>query len=245
MACPTGSCFSSFSIFSSIPDRKNPLGLVDAFERAFSQEDEPLLVIKSINGNRRLNYLERLRARVANMSNVLLLEDYMSAEDKNGLLALCDSYVSLHRSEGTGLTLAEAMALGKPVIGTAYSGNLEFMTEHNSYLVDYVKAEVPAGCDPYPKGWHWADPILDDAAEAMSKVFEDRGEAARRGARARTDILEKHDAATCGARMAAPTGTRSGARLASEVLWPPHSRRYPAPRRWHRSHSFWSMPGRC
>jgi glycosyltransferase involved in cell wall biosynthesis len=189
--------------FLSIAERKNPVGLVDAFARAFSPHEEPILVIKSINGDKRLNELEQLRARVAEMSNVLLLEDYFTADQKNGLLSLCDCYASLHRSEGTGITLAEAMALGKPVIGTAYSGTLEFMTERNSYLVDYVKTEVPSGCQPYPPGYVWADPLLDQAADRMRRVFEDRTEAARRGAQAREDIRNNHNPSVCGRRLAA------------------------------------------
>jgi 2-polyprenyl-3-methyl-5-hydroxy-6-metoxy-1,4-benzoquinol methylase len=189
--------------FLSIAERKNPWGLVEAFARAFSPADEPILVIKCINGDKRLKDLERLRSRVADMSNVLLLEDYFSKEQKNGLLAVCDCYASLHRSEGTGITLAEAMALGKPVIGTAYSGTLEFMTNRNSYLVDYVKTTVPAGCEPYPRDYVWADPLLDQAAEQMRRVFEDRKEAARRGAQAREDIRSKHSPAVCGAKLAA------------------------------------------
>jgi glycosyltransferase involved in cell wall biosynthesis/SAM-dependent methyltransferase len=189
--------------FLSIAERKNPLGLVEAFTKAFSVKEEPILVIKSINGSKRLNELERLRARVAGLSNVLLLEEYLTAEQKNGLLSLCDCYASLHRSEGTGITLAEAMALGKPVIGTAYSGSLDFMTERNSYLVDYVKTEVPSGCSPYPAGYLWADPLIDHAAEQMRQVYERRDEASRRGAQARKDILDKHSPSVCGRRIVA------------------------------------------
>lgn len=189
--------------FLSVFERKNPLALVKAFERAFSASDEPFLAIKTINGDKRLNDLERLRARVSRLPNVVLLEDYFSAERKNGLLAVCDCYVSLHRSEGTGITMAEAMSLGKPVIATAYSGNLDFMNDRNSYLVDYVKSEVPPGCDPYPAGQSWADPSVDHAAASMRQVVERREDALQRGARAQQDILTKHNVAECGLAIAA------------------------------------------
>ena len=114
-------------------------------------------------------------------------------------MGLCDCYVSLHRSEGLGLTMAEAMALGKPVIATGYSGNVDFMTPENSYLVNYTVGAVPRGADPYPKGSPWAEPDLDDAAELMRRVYEAPREAAARGERAREDILTKHDPASSGA----------------------------------------------
>jgi len=100
--------------------------------------------------------------------------------------------VSLHRSEGLGLTQADAMALGKPVIATGYSGNLHFMTEDNSYLVDYTRVPVPTGCEPYPTTAHWAEPDLDQAVSLMREVYE-RPEAARaRGRRGQQDILSRH-----------------------------------------------------
>ena len=110
----------------------------------------------------------------------------------NALLGLCDCYVSLHRSEGLGLTMAEAMALGKPVIATGYSGNLHFMTPDNSYLVDYVTAGVTAGCDPYPVTAVWAAPNLDQAARFMRAVYEQPAEAAARARRGQADVLERH-----------------------------------------------------
>jgi 2-polyprenyl-3-methyl-5-hydroxy-6-metoxy-1,4-benzoquinol methylase len=89
--------------------------------------------------------------------------------------------------------MAEAMGLERPVIATAYSGNLDFMTPDNSYLVDYVRDRVPEECDPYPKGSVWADPNLDQAADYMRRVYRWRGEAARKARRARQDILTKHN----------------------------------------------------
>jgi hypothetical protein len=110
--------------------------------------------------------------------------------------------VSLHRSEGFGLTMAEAMYLGKPVIATAYSGNLDFMTDENSYLVDYELVPIGADAAPYPPGGEWAEPDVEHAARLMRRVFEDQAESRDRGARAASAIRETHSAATAGARMA-------------------------------------------
>ncbi len=125
---PEGFLFLFVFDFFSILERKNPLGLIEAFKRAFTPGEGPTLLLKSINGHQQLEDLERVRAAAADRPDILVVDEYYSAEEKGSLIGLCDCYVSLHRSEGLGLTMAEAMALGKPVIATAYSGNLDFMT---------------------------------------------------------------------------------------------------------------------
>ncbi len=116
-------------------------------------------------------------------------------------MAACDCYVSLHRSEGFGLTLAEAMAIGKPVIGTGYSGNVDFMNAENSYLVDYTIARVGPDCEIYPPEGEWAEPSVEHAAELMRSVYEDRERAAKLGARAREDIARTLSPRATGAAM--------------------------------------------
>ena len=144
----------------------------------------------------RLAELERLRAAVADRRDVWIVDSYYTDEEKNALLGACDCYVSLHRSEGLGLTMAEAMALGKPVVATGYSGNLHFMTPENSYMVDYVRTPVPPGCDPYPTTASWAEPDLDQAAAYLRDVFERPEEAARRARKGQQDILDRHNPET-------------------------------------------------
>ncbi len=178
--------------FHSTIDRKNPLGLIEAFKKAVPTGAGPILVIKSINGYRVPEELNRLRAAVTKAPGVYLMEDYLDAGGLRSLMSLCDCYVSLHRSEGFGLTLAEAMALGKPVIATGYSGNLEFMNPGNSFLVDYELGRVPSGSGPYQKGASWADPDLEQAAGFMRLVVEDPAKAAARAARGYADVREHH-----------------------------------------------------
>lgn len=181
-------CFDLDSIFK----RKNPLGLITAYLDAFQQEDGAQLVIKALNGSRHLSDIERLKLLTRDRHDIKILDEYLDADENRALMASCDCYVSLHRSEGLGLTIAEAMSLGKPVIATNYSGNLDFMTEDTSYGVTYSAGEVPEGCDPYPVGARWAEPNLSHAAQLMRHVFSHPEEARAIGERARTHIIERH-----------------------------------------------------
>ena len=188
---PEGFLFLFVFDFFSVFERKNPLAVIDAFTRAFEPGEGPRLVIKSINGDKVGVALEALRAAAAGRPDVTVVDEYVSAHEKNSYMAACDCYVSLHRSEGFGLTMAEAMAHGKPVIATGYSGNLAFMTEDNSYLVPYNLTTIPPGCEPYPAGSEWAEPDRARAAVLMRRVYEHPEEARERGAQARRDILER------------------------------------------------------
>jgi glycosyltransferase involved in cell wall biosynthesis len=116
--------------------------------------------------------------------------------------------VSLHRSEGFGLTIAECMALGKPVIATAYSAPTDFMTEQNSYPVPYGLTRVGADAQIYPAEGTWAEPDVSAAARLMRQVVDDPADAALKGERARGDI----------ARLYAPAVTGSIARARLEAI---------------------------
>nr|MCW2729120.1 glycosyl transferase group 1 [Aeromicrobium sp.] len=188
--------------YASIAERKNPWGLVDAFEQAFAPGERPLLVIKSISGDRNPAQAERLRLRVGDSPDILLVEDYLDAGDRDALMAACDCYISLHRAEGLGLTMAEAMAFGKPVIATAYGGNMQFMTDENSFLVPYSPIAIPEGSGPYSPGAMWADPDLDAAAGLMRTVFGDLSQAAARGNRAADDLRTRHSPEVAGRAIA-------------------------------------------
>ena len=192
LGLPEGFLFLFSFDFLSVFERKNPLGLVEAFKQAFAPGEGPTLVLKSINGDQKLSALEELRLATADRDDILVVDRYLSAAEKNALTATCDAYVSLHRSEGFGLTMAEAMALGKPVIATGYSGNLAFMNDENSYLVPHRLVPIPEGCEPYPAGHEWAEPNLEAAAALLRRVYEHREEAAAKGARAEKDMRAHH-----------------------------------------------------
>jgi len=192
LGMPEGFCFLFTFDYRSVFRRKNPLGVVEAFCAAFAPGEGPSLVIKSICGDEFPVQREQLAAAVAERPEIHLLEGMVPVGMKNAMMASCDCYVSLHRSEGLGLTMAEAMYFGRPTIATGYSGNLDFMTEENSYLVPYELTEIGPDANPYPEDKEWAEPDIERAAALMREVFEHPEEAAARGQRAAADIRRAH-----------------------------------------------------
>jgi glycosyltransferase involved in cell wall biosynthesis len=198
LGLPEGFMFLFSFDFYGIFERKNPLAVVEAFKQAFPPGDDPLLVVKSINGEKHRQHAHRLQDASRDRPDILLLDRYLSLDEKAALTALCDCYVSLHRAEGFGLTIAEAMARAKPVIATGYSGNLAFTDAANSYLVPFRLSVTPEGCAPYPPGVEWAEPDIGEAARAMRHVHESRDDATIRGLLAQARILEAHSVERAG-----------------------------------------------
>jgi glycosyltransferase involved in cell wall biosynthesis len=170
--------------FFSVVARKNPTAIVDAYRAAFDADDGALLVMKSINGDSRRSDLERLRVAAGDRDDIVVWDEYLSPARHVALLQACDAYVSLHRAEGFGLTMAEAMSLGKPVVATGFSGNLEFMDDDVAYLVQSTPVPIGEHVDPYPPDARWADPDIGHAARQLRSVFDDRARAGEVGERA-------------------------------------------------------------
>lgn len=188
---PDGFTFLFVFDFWSGP-RKNPAAVVEAFARAFEPGEGPTLVLKSIHGRDwKPDQFKALTAIVGTREDILIRDGYVSADERDSYLAACDCYVSLHRSEGLGLTMSEAMACAKPVIATGYSGNLEFMSETNSYLVPYRLVDIPETWWAYAEGAQWAEPDVDAAARTMRRIWEHPDEAYAMGSRARDEILAR------------------------------------------------------
>jgi FkbM family methyltransferase len=176
--------------YNSVFARKNPVAAVEAFQQAFAgRPAEARLTIKSINGERHPADRERLRAAAAGDERITLIEDYLDAAGVRALFAGADCYLSLHRSEGFGLTVAEAMAHGLPAIATGYGGTAEFLTADIGWPIPYRLVPVGQGNPPYPADAVWAEPDLDAAARAMREVVDDPELAARRGEAARKHVL--------------------------------------------------------
>ncbi|MQT13974.1 glycosyltransferase family 4 protein [Rhizobiales bacterium Sp-1] len=198
----------------SVMERKNPLGLIRAFRRAFTEPEPARLVIKTSFGQRYPDQIAALRD-AAQGSRITIIDEIYSPEDVLALTDVCDVYVSLHRSEGLGLTMAEAMLLGKPVIATGYSGNMEFMTPDNSLLVDYRLVTLGEEIPPYEADYQWAEPSEDHAAALMRRLFEDRAFARDLGARAKADAGERLSVVAAGRRIASRLAEIQALRKAS------------------------------
>jgi predicted O-linked N-acetylglucosamine transferase (SPINDLY family)/glycosyltransferase involved in cell wall biosynthesis len=167
--------------FCSHIERKNPLAVIQAFNQAFGNDDRVLLILKSSNSEKNVKDLALLKSALANSANIKHIDGYLSKEQINALLYNCDCYVSLHRCEGFGLTMAEAMFYGKPVIATGYSSNTEFMNIGNSFLVQYKLVPIAADYGPYKKGNIWAQPDPEHAAYLMRYVFNNYQTAQKTG----------------------------------------------------------------
>ena len=175
--------------FNSFLARKNPLAVIEAFKKAFPSEHINVqLLIKSSNGHRHPGKLQELLAAASGDPRVVIRDQVIDRADMQALQRCSDAYVSLHRAEGFGLGLAECMRLRKPVIGTAWSGNMQFMTSENSFLVDYRL--VPVAPDEYihTAGQRWAEPDTNSAAMHMRSVVFDRDLAEAVAAKAEADI---------------------------------------------------------
>ncbi len=175
-----------FDLFSYL-ERKNPFALVRAFRDAFQREKDVVLVLKCSNMKDGSQEKEALLRETRGL-NVKFIDGYLDKGEIHALIKACDCYASLHRSEGFGLPLAEAMCLGKPVIATGYSGNTDFMDEKNSLPVKYRIVELEKDIGPYRKGNVWADPDHEHAAELMRLVYNDRWFGEQIGKRAALDI---------------------------------------------------------
>jgi len=196
-------------------ERTNPDGVVDAFRLAFPPGEGPVLAVLAANADHCLVEAERLRHAAAGRRDVVIVDEPLGPDGRAAFVAAGDAYVSLHRSTAFDMAAAGAMALGKPVVATAYGGNLEYMTPSVAHLVPYEVARVPTGCAPYREGSRWAEPDLDAAVGALRQVASDPQAAAALGASARRHVEEEHGlearVAVVAARFAAITAGREGA----------------------------------
>ena len=193
LGLPAGFLFMFVLDFLTGVEQSNPLGLIDAFSCAFAAGEGPSLVIASINGEHRLLELERLRLAALDRPDIVVLDRRDSPSQLGAMIATSNCYVSLHRSLGLGSTIADAMAIGVPVIATSYGGNLDYMDEHNSVL-------IPAG-DPFEANAdsaEWADPDLDAAAAAMRRMVDDHQTFESRAEEARRQVLTRFSPRECG-----------------------------------------------
>jgi glycosyltransferase involved in cell wall biosynthesis len=189
--------FTSFDGASSIA-RKNPLAAIVAFQQAFDDSAiDARLIVKAMNTNKDSLWRECLRKAAAD-SRIVILDYVMDRNVYYELLHNCDAVLSLHRAEGFGRLMAEAMALGIPVIASRYSGNLDFMTDENSWLIDGDLIPVLPGDYAFYQNQKWLEPRIADAARALRECATNDVARSQRAAAARHDIVAKYSPEVCG-----------------------------------------------
>jgi glycosyltransferase involved in cell wall biosynthesis len=178
-----------FDMASSIR-RKNPLALIRAFRCAFPANRDVLLVLKYQHAEANPAAANLLQRSVAGAGNIKLIAETLPDEEVFSLLRLADCFVSPHRGEGFGLNIASAMYYGKPVIVTAYSGNMDYTNEENSFLIDFDLAPIGKDVGYYKANYAWAAVVEDHLTHLLRVVHTNREEAARRGANARRTVRD-------------------------------------------------------
>lgn len=162
---------------NSFVSRKNPQAAAQAFLKAFSPEDSRVgLVLKLSYPDNYREHIEELKKILESYQNIFIIDKYLSDKEMRTLIQISDAYVTLHRSEGLGLVPMEAMALGTPVISTAWSGNMEYMTHMNTALVGYDMVPVAGRyvASTQDDSLVWAEPDVGEAADHMHRMVEDK-----------------------------------------------------------------------
>ena len=157
--------------FNSYLARKNPFAAIQAFQKAFAPDDDSVgLVLKTMNSQPDNPEWQRFVKACGADPRIVLLDQTLDRGAVLGLIKSCDAYVSLHRAEGFGRSLAEAMLFGKPVVGTHFSGNVDFLTEDTGFPVQWKRCAVKPGEYPFvvaqDQAW-WAAPDIAHAASQM------------------------------------------------------------------------------
>jgi glycosyltransferase involved in cell wall biosynthesis len=187
--------FFNFDYYSSYR-KKNPEAVVEAFSKAFKNDRNVRLLIKTTNSQNfpeQVNIFRRIINDKGIDRQVLVLDEDLSRNEMITLISTIDCYVSLHRGEGLGLGMLEAMSLGKPVIATAYGGNTEFMNHENSMLVQYKMVKANDDYPLYKDVKYWADPDIEQAAYYMQSMANDKNKREIYKIKSQESILNKYD----------------------------------------------------
>jgi glycosyltransferase involved in cell wall biosynthesis len=196
----TGFLFLTMYDMHSVQERKNPEAVIEAFQRAFPDGAGAGLVVKVMNRASDPESFAQLERRLRDVPGVKLIAETLARNDVYALESVCDCFVSLHRSEGFGLGLAESMYLGKPVIGTDWSANTDFMTPENSCPVRYELIPIERDVGPYRAGQSWANADTEHASWYMQRLAEDPELCKRLGAAGKQTIESEFSPSVIGQR---------------------------------------------
>ena len=187
---------------NSVAERKNPFAAINAFKRAFDRNDKSVCLVLKVNSSGGKDE-SALMSAISAYPNIRLIHQTRTRSEINSLLTNIDCYVSLHRSEGFGLGPAEAMCLGKAAIITNWSGSTDFMTPDNCMAIDYRLVELERAYGPYRREQRWAEPDIEQAAEAMRTLVANPELGTEAGLRAQQTIRESFSPSAVGKLMRA------------------------------------------
>lgn len=189
-------CLVAFDSFSFV-QRKNPVAVLQAFQQAFRDVPQARLVVKTQNRDSvfdpvQVHLWDRVEAITATDPRIMVMNETLGYNDLLRLKAGSDCYVSLHKSEGWGFGMIEAMNLKVPVVCTAYSGNMDFCSPDTAWLVDYDETPLRQGDYIFVrKGSVWAEPRVADAARQLRAAYDDPAARAAKADAAHATIREQ------------------------------------------------------
>lgn len=175
---------------NSCMERKNPLGVIRAFKQAFDRKQQDVGLVIKVN-HCKTSDIEAIEKELDGYQNFYLIKENLSEEQVYGLIKTVNVVVSLHRAEGFGLVLAEAMLLGTPTIATNWSSNTEFMNSDVACMVDYKLVTIEKDMPPFQAGNRWAEPDIGQAADYMQKLYREPEFYSKVSGNAKTYISQK------------------------------------------------------
>ncbi len=182
----------SFFDFDSYVARKNPQGILDAFQLAFPKHYDDVALIIKVRGDKDFGARKILQAYCAKDPRINIIDKTLPRDAMDALLEECNVYISMHRSEGFGLGPAEALTHEKIVVSTNYGGTTDFITQSTGYPVDYKLVPVEPTAYPYGQNQMWADPLIDSAAESLRDIYHNYDNALLLGINGRKLMINQH-----------------------------------------------------
>lgn len=184
----------------SQPERKNPLGAIAAFRQAFTPDRQDVGLVIKVNNASEAD-IKTLQEAIQDYPTIHIIDATLSRYEVDSLIHSCDCYVSLHRAEGFGLGIAEAMALGRPAIATHWSGNTDFTNPDNTACVGYELRQLGQDYGPYQAHQYWAEPDIAEAARWMRRLADDPAYARQLGTQAQKEVTEQLSPHVVGQRI--------------------------------------------
>nr|WP_315485899.1 glycosyltransferase [uncultured Undibacterium sp.] len=188
--------------FHSYQHRKNPKAAIAAFRLATKNRDDAVLVVKTINRDKHPAASQELADYLADLPNTIIIDEFLTRQQTWDLQSCCDILISLHRAEGFGLAPAEMMYLGKAVVATGWSANMDFMTANNSMPVEFQLKPLEHAVGAYPAGPLWAEADIEHAATCIAQLLDKPELRNRLGQQAMLDIRRMLNPETVGRTVA-------------------------------------------